>query len=65
MPREHICKDNEWSAEPSWWEHDGRGLPVARVCSRCKSEKLSCYRPDILSRWYDESDVGEQIEPDE
>jgi hypothetical protein len=38
---------------------------VARVCSRCKSEKLSRYRPDILNRWYDESDVGEQIEPDE
>ena len=29
MPREHICKDNEWSAEPSWWVNDGRGIPLA------------------------------------
>ena len=64
MPREHICKDNEWSAEPSWWVNDGRGIPLARVCDRCTSEKLKQYRPEIM-RWYDESDVGEQIEPEE
>lgn len=64
MPREHICTDNEWSAEPSWWVNDGRGIPLARVCDRCKSEKLKQYRPEIM-RWYDESDVGEQIEPEE
>lgn len=64
MPREHICKDNEWSTEPSWWVNDGRGIPLARVCDRCKSEKLKKYRPEIM-RWYNESDVGERIEPEE
>ena len=64
MPREHMCKGGEWSTEPSWWVNDGRGIPLARVCDRCKSEKLKQYRPDIM-RWYDESDVCEQIEPEE
>jgi hypothetical protein len=33
----------------SWWEHDARGIPLARVCDGCIDEKLSGYRPEVLS----------------
>jgi hypothetical protein len=34
------------------------------VCDDCREEKLSRYRPEILTG-YDQSDVDEQIEPDD
>ncbi|MCP4240284.1 MAG: hypothetical protein GY772_06945 [bacterium] len=46
-----------------WWALDGRGIPLCRVCDRCKREKLAQFRPEIL-RPYAESDVDEDIEPD-
>lgn len=52
------------SDEPSWWEHDARGIPLVRVCDQCKDRKLSRYRPEILSG-YDQSDVDEPIEPED
>lgn len=52
------------SDEPTWWEHDGRGIPLCRVCDRCRKEKLSAYRPEIL-RHYTEDDVNEPIEAEE
>ena len=52
------------SGKPSWWEHDAQGIPLARVCDACQEEKLSGYRPEILTG-YDQSDVDEPIEPDE
>lgn len=33
----------------SWWEHDARGIPLARVCVKCKRAKLSGYRPEVLT----------------
>jgi hypothetical protein len=63
-PQEHACVGGHPSDEPSWWEHDARGIPLCRVCDRCRREKLSTYRPEILSG-YDQSDVNEPIEPDE
>jgi hypothetical protein len=47
----------------SWWENDGRGIPLCRVCSSCRKEKLSGFRPAIL-RSYNENDVNEPIEED-
>jgi len=47
----------------SWWEYDGRGIPLCRVCSLCEKEKMARYRPEIL-KWYSQSDVDEQIEED-
>ena len=47
----------------SWWEHDARGIPLCRVCEKCEKEKLSRYRPDVLTDsqyWADEA-----IEPDD
>jgi hypothetical protein len=48
----------------SWWEHDGRGIPLCRVCMKCRTEKLSHYRPEILKP-YTQADVDETIEPED
>lgn len=45
------------SGQESWWENDARGIPLARVCEKCRAEKLSRYRPDVLTDgqyWADE-----------
>ena len=45
------------SNKPSWWENDARGIPLARVCEKCRKQKLAKYRPDVLSDpnyWHDE-----------
>ena len=47
--------------DDSWWENDAQGIPLCRVCDLCKEEKLSKYRPEILTG-YDQSDVDEPIE---
>ena len=57
----HYCLDDEPSEEESWWEKDGRGIHLCKVCHRCRKWKLSFYRPEILE-YYDETDVDEQIE---
>ena len=33
----------------SWWEYDARGIELARVCDRCKAEKLAPYRREVLT----------------
>jgi len=48
----------------SWWEHDGRGIPLARVCNKCCEAVLAQYDPKILE-FYSQSDVDEQIEDDQ
>lgn len=63
-PREHSCLDGEPSTRPSWWEKDGAGIPLCRVCAVCKKQKLAKYRPEILEP-YDQSDVDEPIEPED
>jgi len=45
----------------SWWEYDARGIPLCRVCDDCIEERLSTYRPEILSG-YTQADVDESIE---
>jgi len=47
----------------SWWESDAQGIPLAKVCGRCVSFKLSMYRPEILTG-YTQADVDEAIEPE-
>jgi hypothetical protein len=63
MNRPHACVGEVESTEPSWWEHDAQGIPLCRVCDRCRDEKLARYRPEILTG-YDQSDVDEPIEAD-
>lgn len=48
----------------SWWEYDAQGIPLCRVCDKCADEKLSRYRPEILTG-YTQADVDEPIEGDE
>ncbi len=62
--RDHACVGGTRSTEPSWWANDARGIPLCRVCSTCKKEKLARYRPEILTG-YDQGDVDEPIEGDE
>ena len=61
--RTHICVGGERSSEPSWWANDAQGIPLARVCDKCRKEKLSHFRPKILSG-YSQEDVDEPIEED-
>lgn len=64
MNQEHACVGGHPSREYSWWAHDAQGIPLCRVCGRCEREKLSRYRPEILTG-YDQSDVDEPIGADE
>jgi len=56
-------KNHDCDRDASWWEYDGRGIPLCRVCDTCRKVKLSKYRPEIL-QYYTEQDVDEQIEAD-
>jgi len=56
-------KYHDCDRDASWWEYDGRGIPLCRVCDTCRKVKLSKYRPAIL-QYYTEQDVDEQIEAD-
>lgn len=37
------------SGKDSWWENDARGIPLARVCTKCRKNKLARYRPEVLT----------------
>jgi hypothetical protein len=37
------------SGRSSWWENDARGTPLARVCPKCRAEKLAKFRPEVLT----------------
>jgi hypothetical protein len=46
------------SGRDSYWQHDARGIPLARTCTKCHAEKMRHYRPDVLSDsnyWADEA----------
>lgn len=49
--------------EESWWTYDAQGIPLVRVCRRCKAAELARFRPEILSG-YSQADVDEPIEPE-
>ena len=51
------------SNKDSWWEYDAQRIPLCRVCDNCRQEKLSQYRPEILTG-YNQLDVDEPIEPE-
>lgn len=62
MVRTHSCVGGEIvETEDSWWEYDGNGIELCRVCPRCKREKLARYRPEVL-RPYRQSAVDEPID---
>jgi hypothetical protein len=52
---ERLCPCD--SGLPSHWEYDARGIPLCRVCRKCRAAKLRRYRPEVLSDtsyWADE-----------
>lgn len=50
------------SGYTSYWAHDARGIPLARVCPKCRERTLAKYRPEVLNNPNYIAD--EQIEPD-
>jgi len=50
------------SGEPSYIEYDARGIPLTRCCRACRAERLSKYRPEVLTDQQYECD--EPIEED-
>jgi len=48
------------SGQMSWWELDGYGIPLCRVCDACREAQLKRYRPNIKAQY----DCEEPIEPD-
>lgn len=55
----HVCPPGE-----TWVEHDGRGIPLVRVCAVCVEEKLARYRPEILAP-YTQADVDERTKEED
>jgi len=46
----------------SWWEYDGYGIELCRVCDKCVKVKLAQYRPEVLGTRYE---ADEPIEASE
>jgi len=50
------------AGEYAWIENDARGIPLAKVCDKCRAVKLAPYRRDVRTDreyWSDEP-----IDPD-
>lgn len=58
------CEHGHPKGEPTWWEYDAQGIELCKVCDRCRTAKLSRYRPEILEG-YTQLDVDEPIEPED
>lgn len=46
----------------SWFENDARGIPLCKVCEKCRSAKLAVYKRDVLEN--PNYQVDEPIEDD-
>ena len=60
LPALMICDCGSGLA--SEWENDAQNIPLCRACPKCRKEKLSGFRPEILTG-YTQADVDEPIEP--
>lgn len=40
---------NHTKNDGSWWEYDIAGIALCRVCDKCRKQRLSHYRPEVLS----------------
>lgn len=45
----------------SWWESDAQGIPLCRVCEKCRKQKLAKYTYKTL-HGYSQADIDEPIE---
>lgn len=52
------------SGEDSERQYDAQGIYLCRTCHKCHKEKMSRFRPEILTG-YNQSDVDEPIEAEE
>ena len=61
----HMCLNGTPNEEDSWFRiYDAQGIYLCKACDKCEKEKLSRYRPEILSG-YSQADVDEDIEPED
>jgi hypothetical protein len=56
------CNGQHTRNDGSYWVNDARGIPLARVCHKCRDQKLTKYRKDVQTDsnyWADEIVEGE------
>ena len=41
------CTVRHTKNDGSYWVNDARGIPLARVCGKCREHKLSKFRKDV------------------
>ena len=46
--------------EQSYWINDGYGIPLARVCAKCKTTALKQFRPDIMDAYDHQEPLDEE-----
>jgi hypothetical protein len=51
MLRYHTCVDSQRIEGETFWLYDGYGYPFALVCNKCKDDKLSKFRSDIMEQY--------------
>ena len=52
------CRQHTKGDGVSWWKYDARGIPLCRVCDKCRKAKLAEYQPNVLTDpnyWTDEA----------
>ncbi len=50
------CDGRHTKGDGSYWVNDARGIPLARVCPKCRVQKLSKYRKDVTVNPYYSAD---------
>jgi hypothetical protein len=56
---DHACVGGTMGSD-GYWVYDYQGIELAKVCDRCKREKLARFRPEIIEG-YGQQDVDEPI----
>jgi len=59
--RVHSRLSAHTKTDGSWWENDGRGIPLFRVCDDCAEARLATV-PERVKNWYSQADCDDQIE---
>jgi hypothetical protein len=52
------------SGKISYWQNDARGIPLCRTCDKCHDQRMSQYRPEVLTDSSYEYEDG-AIEPED
>ena len=54
-PKDHY----HTKGDGSWWEYDGYGIPLTRVCDGCIKHKMRGFRFDIRERYEADEPIDE------